>query len=86
MAGINKINSIKAAFGFTLVEVLVTLAIATILITIAVPSFTSLYDSHRADNAIQEIKQTLDYARNQAINYQRKIIFCLTKNPDSSPI
>ena len=86
MAGIKKINSIKAAFGFTLVEVLVTLAIAVILITISVPSFTSLYGSHRADNAIREIKQTLNDARSQAINYQHKIIICPTKNPDSSPI
>ncbi|MGS0690904.1 pilus assembly FimT family protein [Shewanella sp. 30m-15] len=46
----------KTIHAFTLVELMVTLAVATILITIAVPSFTKFYENTRSDSAIRNIQ------------------------------
>jgi len=53
--------------GFTMVELLVTIAIATILTTIAVPSFSGLIASQRAKTAASELFSSLLQARSDAI-------------------
>ena len=50
-----------------MVELLVTIAIATILTTIAVPSFSGLIASQRAKTAASELFATLLKARSDAI-------------------
>lgn len=40
--------------GFTLVELMVTIAVAAILLTIGVPSLTSLYEGTRSTNEIRK--------------------------------
>jgi type IV fimbrial biogenesis protein FimU len=66
----------KLTFGFTLIEVMVTVIIAAILMTVAVPSFTSLYESTRVNNNIEKIQGILAFARNQAITYGRTVNIC----------
>src|SRR5258708_27504975 len=53
--------------GFTMVELLITVAIATILTTIAVPSFSSLMASQRAKTAASELFASFLAARSDAI-------------------
>ncbi|MDF0532760.1 GspH/FimT family pseudopilin [Shewanella yunxiaonensis] len=55
--------------GFTLVELMVTIAVAAILLSVGVPSLKSLYDGYRVKSEISRIEQTLAFARNQAISY-----------------
>lgn len=66
--------------GFTLVELLITLAIFVILVTVGVPSFKNTYEQIRADNGIREIQQALSYARNQAISYGATVTMCANNN------
>ncbi|MGF6204668.1 GspH/FimT family pseudopilin [Pseudomonas frederiksbergensis] len=54
--------------GFTLVEVLITLAIFLILITMAVPMFTRSIQSTRADTEVGDLQRALNYARLEAID------------------
>jgi type IV fimbrial biogenesis protein FimU len=54
--------------GFTLIEVLATLAVFLILITIAVPSFTRSIQGSRADTEIGDLQRGLNYARLEAID------------------
>jgi type IV fimbrial biogenesis protein FimU len=54
--------------GFTLVEVLITLAIFLILITLAVPMFTRSVQGTRADTEIGDLQRGLNYARLEAID------------------
>lgn len=53
--------------GFTLVELLVTLAVLAILLTTAVPALTDLLDSQRLRITAQRIAADLRYARAEAV-------------------
>lgn len=66
----------KRINAFTLVELMVTIAIATILISIAIPSFTSMYDASRSDSAIGNIQQSLVVARSHAVSYGTNVTVC----------
>lgn len=54
--------------GFTLVELMVTVAMLAILISIAVPSFSTMINKTEADNEISELYRAFNYARSEAIN------------------
>jgi type IV fimbrial biogenesis protein FimT len=60
-------GSRRRSAGFTMVELLVTIGIATILTTIAVPSFSGLIASQRAKTAASELFASLLLARSDAI-------------------
>ena len=62
--------------GFTLVELMVTIAVAAILLSVGVPSLTSLYESYRSKSEISRIEQALSFARNQAISYGMAVEVC----------
>ncbi|QYJ88989.1 GspH/FimT family pseudopilin [Shewanella halotolerans] len=66
--------------GFTLIELMVTLTVATILLSVGLPSLTDLYQAYRADSAIRLIQQTLQFARNSAINYGVWVTVCPVKD------
>lgn len=53
--------------GFTLIELMVTLAILVILIGVAAPSFTSIVANQRARSVASELYATLMFARGTAI-------------------
>jgi len=62
--------------GFTLVELMVTIAIAALLLSIGVPSFTAMYEATRSANEIQKINDLFAFARNQAVNYGSTVTVC----------
>ncbi len=53
--------------GFTLTELLLTLAIAGVVAVLAVPNFQSLVQSQRVKNASFELYSSLSLARSEAI-------------------
>lgn len=55
------------AKGFTLLELLVTLAVAGILLTVGVPSFASFIQGQRLKSAASELSYALLFARSEAI-------------------
>lgn len=53
--------------GFTLVELMITLALVVIVATIAVPNFTTLIRNNQLQGKAEELKAFLNYARSQAV-------------------
>ncbi|MCL2917551.1 GspH/FimT family pseudopilin [Shewanella litorisediminis] len=62
--------------GFTLVELMVTIAVAAILLAIGVPSLTSVYEQVRVDNNVKKIHDLFAFARNQAVSYGATVKIC----------
>lgn len=53
--------------GFTLIELMITLALLTIVISIAVPNFTFFIQKTRLQSKAEELVRLLQYARGEAV-------------------
>lgn len=61
-------NKALNSMGFSLVEVIVTIAIAGIALSIALPNLSTFLVQLRVDNEVSEMQRLLLTARNNAIN------------------
>lgn len=59
--------------GFTLPEMVITVAVLAILAAIAVPSFQSTIDKRRLIGAAEQLYGDLQYARSEAINGDQRV-------------
>jgi type IV fimbrial biogenesis protein FimT len=59
--------------GFTLVELMVVIAVLAILATIAIPGFQGIVAQNRATSAANELQATLQFARSAAIAQSRQV-------------
>ena len=66
----------SSLWGFTLVELVVTLTVAAILVTMAVPSFTTMIKDNRQSTQLNDLITTLIFARSEAINRNARITVC----------
>jgi prepilin-type N-terminal cleavage/methylation domain-containing protein len=62
----NSQRCIRRDSGFTIVELMVTLAVAVIVFTIAVPSFTTFISSNRLSSQANQFIAAMNFARHQA--------------------
>lgn len=62
--------------GFTLVELMVTVAVLAILLAIATPSFTSIINGNRLASGANEIVGSLQLARSEAVKRNRSVALC----------
>ena len=62
--------------GFTLIELMVTIALAAIILTQAVPSFNSLVQNNRLISQKNEFISTLNLARNEALKRATRVTVC----------
>jgi len=66
--------------GFTLIEVMVTVSIAAILISIAVPSFKTLFKNNRVTAGTNEFVAALILARSEALKRNNNVSICASDN------
>ena len=59
--------------GFTAIELMVTLAVAAILVGLAVPSFRELIDKSKLRGATDDVVNLLNTARASAVKLQRNV-------------
>lgn len=74
----------SALRGVTLVELMVTLAIAVILLAIAVPGFQSLIRSNRLTTTTNAFIAALNLARTEAIKRNARVTLCKTADPNAT--
>lgn len=70
----------RAARGFTLVEMLVAMAVFGVLLAVAVPSFQSVWTSVRMSAATNEFLGTLRLARTNALSRNRTVVMCVSSD------
>ena len=66
----------RSRAGFSLVEILTVLAIATVLLLIGVPSYAGLVQSQRASSAMHLLTAHMASARITAITYRIPTVVC----------
>jgi len=67
--------------GFSLVELMVALAVLVILITVAIPSFTSSLLKAKASSLADSLISSLNYAKSTAISNNERYYLC-ARNAD----
>lgn len=67
---------VRSEQGFTLVELVITMVVAVILISIAVPSFTRIIATNRLTTTTNEIIAAVNVARMEAVKRNSSIAFC----------
>jgi prepilin-type N-terminal cleavage/methylation domain-containing protein len=60
--------------AFSLLELLATVAIVSILLLLATPSYQTFYHHQETNTLTQQLTQTFTYARNQAVLRQQIIL------------
>jgi len=74
-------KSQRLSAGFTLVELLVTLALAAIIASQAVPSFSSMIKSNRLATETNTLVGDINLARSEAIKRSTRVILCRSADP-----
>ena len=75
----NYSHHLTLSLGITLIELIVSIGVTSILITIALPSFNDFIVQLRVDNEISRLARLLLTARSHAINTQDNVIVCPLK-------
>jgi type IV fimbrial biogenesis protein FimT len=66
--------------GFSLVELMITIAIAAILMALAAPGFRDLIVSNRLTSDVNGYISLINYARSEAISRNQSVVVC-PRNP-----
>ena len=69
--------------GFTLLELLVAVAVFCILAALAIPSFTTYMDKSRLRGAADDVVSTIAQARQAAVKFDRDISLATTGEGDT---
>ena len=72
------------ANGFTLIELLIAISISMIILTFAVPSFSSFIMNGRVTTYTNTLLSDVNYARHEAVTRGDKVILCRSANPTNN--
>ena len=76
----SSVNGLRRQTGFTLLELLVTLAVAAVLVAIAVPSYRDMVERNAMAASTNDLVGSLNYARSEAVTRGRETYVCPTQD------
>ena len=77
-------SSWRSSMGFTLTELMITLAVLAILLALAVPNFTTAVRRSEARSLSDDLLSSLTYSRQQAISTNQCVTICMVTNPQAA--
>ena len=77
-------GSMKKALGFTLLELMVILAVASILLSVGVPSFRGVVMDNRMVGSANQFVTAVNMARSSAVRFQRNATVCSSTDWDAA--
>lgn len=80
MDGYVRIKTHTRIGGFSLVEILVTLLVLTVLITLAAPAFTNILMTNRLATESNTFLSALHLARSEAVKRNVRVVLCISAN------
>lgn len=66
----------RASWGFTMLELLVTIAILAILVGLAAPNYRSMMERHKVRSVLNDWKSSFYFAQSEALRLKDGVIFC----------
>ncbi|MCF6236723.1 MAG: GspH/FimT family pseudopilin [Gammaproteobacteria bacterium] len=73
-----------AQAGFTLIEMMITLSIAAILLTVAVPSFQTTIANNRLATQTNNLVTDINIARSEAVKRGTNVVLCTSASPSAT--
>jgi type IV fimbrial biogenesis protein FimT len=70
----------RKQLGFTIIELLITVVVISIVLTVAIPSFQSSIEKNNVTASISEFSASLRLARTEAVKRGRVVVVCPTNN------
>jgi len=70
--------------GFTLMELMVTLAVASVLVALAIPGIRDFIRNSRLSSGVNDMLHALQVARTEAIKRQTSVVVCGSANPSAA--
>ncbi|HHI93919.1 MAG TPA: prepilin-type N-terminal cleavage/methylation domain-containing protein [Gammaproteobacteria bacterium] len=70
--------------GFTLLELIITMAIAAILLTMAVPSFQTTIANNRLATQTNNLVTDINIARSEAVKRGTDVVLCSSADPNAA--
>lgn len=68
----------QKTLGFTIIEMIITVALLAVMLAVAVPGFGNLYQSNNLATASNRFVSSLALTRNEAISRNASVIMCNT--------
>ncbi len=75
----------KKFSGFTLMELMVVMALAGVLLAVAVPNFREFIRNSRLTSAANDLIVSISSARTEAVKRQLPVAVCATATPNATP-
>lgn len=70
-----------ASSGFTLLELMITIAVAGVLAAVAIPNMRDFIRNNRLTAAANDLLRSTQVARSEAIKRQRNVVVCASADP-----
>ena len=79
-----KQSYLKTGSGFTLIELMIAISLSVVILTFAVPSFSSFIKNGRVTTFTNTLVTDVNFARQEAVTRGDKIILCRSANPTAA--